>query len=271
LELGWKVHQAGHPLEFSPEVEGKRPDLKARIAERDVFLEVTVMGPSEAARRADETIMRLTQPFLVRGEVHIAGRIHKTLSTLHLEELEGKILEAIRKVVKENRCIEFIEPGVIHYFIAPWNKREEVLAWQERHGIQGVEGPPIEGSEIWRIQTRLREKCKQLPSGQPGMIVIFAGLPYLVLDSEDQQVGYAAVADKLEETVYENRDLMAGVLMSRYLGGSEEAGIFKVPGKPDHILIKTSYHGVLQTWYLIISNRFSRHQLTNHDLAIFLK
>lgn len=47
-------------------------------------------------------------------------------------------------------AIELIEPGVIHYVIGPWNKREEVLAWQERHGIQGIEGPPIEGNEIRR-------------------------------------------------------------------------------------------------------------------------
>ncbi len=265
LEVASCFKEAGFLIEFYPSVDPKEADLRITIDGKEFYVEVTVVGESEEARRASQTLDELTWPFLPERNVAIGGRIYKALSAPHIREVKHRIATAIEEARARQECQEVVEPGVVEFFIAPRDKTDELKSWQQQKGISGLQGPPIEVDEVRRIKRRLEEKNRQLPMDKPGLIVVYA---HALISQFFEHDFYESLVNQLEEAVYEHENLILGAIIA--YGSSSSAKVAKK--RDDYILgHRPLYTSITQEDVLIIKNRYAKFAIDQQIVSALLQ
>jgi hypothetical protein len=127
LKFGFKFSKAGFKLIVDPIVEiseekKKIPDLKLidKDTEEELFVEIAQLGPSEIEEQAHQTMEAIINTLWRHiPSINYCGRVHKTLSKKHLNEIIRKIEETIEKVKKDNSFHELSIEDIIEIGIAP--------------------------------------------------------------------------------------------------------------------------------------------------------
>jgi len=195
----------------------------------------------------------LTWPFFpAYGDIAMSGRIYKALSAPHIQELRDLIAAAIQEAKSRQESQEVVEPGVIEFFISPRDRTDELKAWQQRKGISGLQGPPIEVDEVRRIRNKLEQKNRQLPANKPGLIVVYA---HALLSQFFEQNFYESLVSQLQETVYEHENLILGAITAYGSASSPEVA----KKRDDYILGHRLLHTpLMREDVLVIRNRYSK-------------
>lgn len=267
LEIAVKMKKAGFDIDLYPTLDSKESDIKVCLDGEEYFLEITTLQASEEERAASKTFHFLTWPFLFDNRISIVGKIHKALSIPHILELQRKIRNGITKAIREDRCVELIEPKVMDYFICPKKKAKELYNWLRRKGLKATfEGPSWYDRivEPRRIHKRFQEKYKQLPKDRPGIVVIFSSILHLGRIASN----YETLVDMLEETIYAHSRLICGIIVSYY--GSVEPET-KLIQEPHYVFASKYYPKVLrQEETVIIKNRYSKFKINEKLLRAFI-
>lgn len=268
LEVAYEFKRCGYDVDvIAPDSHSKKPDLVARLGEREIYSEVTSLGDPIEREKLNKTLwqfMDLTH--LLLPDVHVAGIVHKWLSPAHTNELLKEIKNKMMRVKAERCCIEVNEPNVIDCFIAPIEKLKEFQEWIRRmNGIHGWMGLPVESNEVRRIGVRLEGKIQQLPLGSPGVLVIYhKGISSPDLD-HDNLIG------DIEETIYEHKNLSAVVVVLKYFWEPEK----KFSYVPKNVIVKDtvireSKDGVMaeRQRLILIENKYTNFPLNSNELNI---
>lgn len=270
VETAAKLITAGVTnIELSPKVtirgKPKAPDMRATLEGEDIYFEVAILGDSEDSVKAGQTFQELVWPF--DPEIIRFCQVHKILAKPRIEEFKAKVQSAISEVKETKEYCYVGEPGILDYLVIHPSKREECKALVERFGMKAeVIGPPIQRDEVRRLKRALQIKSQQLPPERPGMIIVFSSLIYF----ESPRMFYDTMVYELEDTVYDQNNLVAGVIISK----AGEFGESEVYDKPHYTMVRNSSDGLVQETTIVIKNRYSKFSklaITEKTLSAFTR
>lgn len=180
LETADRLRSAGMSVSFDvpARIDGgdKVPDL--HVVDQDTraafFCEVSVMYRSHDDWRAEEHSSRLFHLVLhAAPDLTFAGRLHRLISDARTDELARQIKEAIAISRDGGRLVEVVVPHVIDFAVAP-NGSDEIEAWCQARDLErgsfGAQMPQT--NQLRRLQMKIEKEEKQLPFGQPNVLVI---------------------------------------------------------------------------------------------------
>ncbi|KPK99609.1 MAG: hypothetical protein AMJ91_07225, partial [candidate division Zixibacteria bacterium SM23_73_3] len=131
LEIAFKFSRAGFRICIDPSVEvagrPKQPDLKLcdKETQEQLFSEVSVLDQSKADREALRTLQTIAEPtWRSRPSLCYCGRIHKILSTSHLNWLTARIQESVEKLEERGGFEEVVVEKVIELGLATKDSRD---------------------------------------------------------------------------------------------------------------------------------------------------
>jgi hypothetical protein len=267
LEIGFKFSKSNFKITIDPIIEiskgkEKNPDLKVidKDAGEEFFVEISQMGPSEIEEQAFQTLRAITDilwksiPF-----IHYCGRIYKTLSKKHLDEVVKKVEEILEKVKKDESFHELLIEDVIEVGIAPEKDKEVLEKWASDKGLQVGEfiGPSFDVNEILRTKRAIREEQKQLPQGYPNIVIIKNN--NLFLRTRDIRKAIS----ELEEEVYEHPHLLFVIISGEHLGEVQDTSFMK----DQHVYLEKSKIELIVEKYIILFNRFCKHKISPPIIA----
>jgi len=266
LEIAYKFSKAGFIISFDPivSVSGRtqKPDLK--LTDKDtgenLFAEVSILGESEIAREASQTMERITEPLWYSVPfVCYCGRIHKTLSEKHLEYIVNKVKGVAEKVKRENAFQELVEEDVIEMGIALENDKQFLEKWASERGLKVGEfsGPPFDVNEILRTKSRIEKEQQQLPQEHPNILVIKNYNLFFYVHDVRKAI------NELEEVVYEYPHLLSAVVGGRYMGRGENI----ITMKDQHVFIRKTVYSVITEQYIILLNRFCQSKISTSTVT----
>jgi len=262
LEIGFKFSKAGFRITIDPTIEiskvKKTPDLKLidKNTGEELFVEISQMGTSEIEEQALQTMRAITNilwqsiPF-----TYYCGRIHKTLSKRHLDEVVKKVEETFEKVKRDGSFHELLIEDVIEIGIAPEKDKEVLEKWASDKGLHVGEfiGPSFDVNETLRTKRALREEQKQLPQEYPNIVVIKNN--DLFFRTHDIR----KAIDELEEEVYEHPHLLFGIISEKHLGMTQDISFMK----DQHVYLEKGRTGLFVEKYIILLNRFCEHKISS--------
>jgi ribosomal protein L19 len=264
-EVGFKFSKSGFKITIDPEESsrgGKIPDLKLvdKDAGDELFVEISQMGSSKVEEQASQTLHAVVDvlwrsiPF-----VQYCGRIHKTLSKRHLNEVVKKVEETLEKVKKDNVFHELLIEDVIEVGMAPEKDKEILEKWALERGLHVGEfiGPPIDVNEILRTKRAIREEQKQLPQEYPNIVVIKN--TDLFFRTRDVR----KAINELEEEIYEHPHLLFAVISGEFIGLAKDELLMK----DYHVYLEKSRFELFAELYIILFNRFCEHEISPSVIA----
>lgn len=261
LDIAYKFSKAGFNISFDPVINvserKKIPDLKLidRNVKEELFVEVAGLGESKIARDASETMQRIIEPLLRYVPfMHLCGRIHKTLSKKHLEDIVYKIEKIIEKSKTEDIFQELSIEGVIELAIAPQNDKHILEKWATERGLKVGEfyGPPFNVDEIHRTRRKIESEQKQLPGDYPNILIISNNNLFFYLSDVEKAIR------ELEEAVYDYTHLLAVVVAGGYMGRCN--GIFKMVD--EHIYIEKTTIDLFVDRYILLLNKYCEKKIS---------
>lgn len=227
----------------------KQPDLRATVGGIDIYLEVATLAEPENSIKAGQLFNELVFPF--DPEIIRFCQLHKVLAKPRIEEFKAKIQSAISEVKQTKQYCYIGEPGVLDYLVIHPSKWEECDALAKRFGMkQEVTGPPVQRDDVRRLNRTLQIKSRQLPTDEPGLIIVFADLIYF----ESARDFYENLVYDVEDTIYDQGNLVAGVVISN-VGEFGESEAYE---KPQYTLVRKSSNGLVEETVIVIRNRYSR-------------
>jgi len=261
LEYAYKFSKIDFKVVIDPSVKisetEKTPDLK--IVDQDkgdeLFVEVSQLLESETEKRAFETLNKITNviwrqvPFFT-----YCGRIYKTLSKRHLEEVCRKIERLIEEVKQDRAFRELTISGVIEIGIAPVDDLTHLEEWASDKGLKiGLfEGPRFEIDEVRRIRTKIRKEQKQLPNNSPNILVILDRNFNMLTRNIDQAIS------ELEEEVYEYNHLLFVIIAGKHFGFGEDKSFMK----GQHAYIEKTRSDHIVEKFIVLLNRFCDYKVS---------
>jgi len=256
LGPSYKFAQIGFKIDFDPKISRqKNPDFKITNSEtgEELFVEVSIQRISRIQREADKTMKKIYfetfwqyAPFL-----HWSGRVHKTLSEKHAEEISKKIKQLIEKVKTENTFQELIIEDVIEVGLASESDKRMLEKWAAERGLKVGEfsGPPFNVDEILRTKRKIEREQKQLPPDHPNIVIIENNnLFFLTRD-------HRKAITEIEEEVYRYSHLLAVVIAGGYMGSGESI----ITMKDQHAFIqkpRADIINLLIDQFIILFNRY---------------
>jgi len=270
VDLVYKLTDAGYVVELYPQVGTKKADMKALLSDKEVFFEVTNLQPTLKSIKASETFDQLTFPYTFNHDIIIQCQIHKILSEPHINELRIKIEEAIAEVKETKDFVYIGEPNVIDYLILYRDKQDDLDSLVSKYGMKReVSGPPIPVDDVRRLESRIWEKINQLPKDEPSVIVIYGNITYFFSKAEEY---YSKIAYDIEEAVYSQGNLVAGIIIGGEAGMRDADIILQ---KPNFVFIRNTYCRLLSQSILIINNKYSlfpfKDKLAEELVSVFKK
>lgn len=240
-------------IELYPKVmirdKPKEPDLRVTVDGIDIYFEVATLEESGDVVKAGQTFQELVLPF--DPDIIRFCQVHKILAKPRIEEFKTKIQKAISEVKETKEYCYVGEPGVLDYLVIHPNKREECRALTKHFGMkQEVVGPPVQRDDVRRLKRVLQIKSQQLPPEKPAMIIVFGNLIYF----ESSKAFYDTFVYEVEDTVYDQDNLVAGVIISKV----GDFGKGEVHKKPHYIVARKSSNGLVHETVIIIKNRYSK-------------
>jgi len=226
----------------------KEPDLRITVDGIDIYFEVATLEEGKDSVKAGQSFNELVFPF--DPEIIRFCQLPKTLAKPRTDEFKGRIQSAIAEV-KETKGYRYIgEPGVLDYLVIHPSRREECSKLAKRFGMkQEVVGPPVQRDDVRRLNRTLQVKSNQLPPEKPGMIVVFGDLIYF----ESSEAFYDNLVYAIEDTIYDQNNLVAGVVVSK-VGDFGESEVYR---KAHYTLVLKSSNGLVQETVIVIRNRYS--------------
>ncbi len=256
LNAAYKFYKVGFRIAVDPppgtvEGHGKIPDLKMINGDtgEQLFVEVSILGESMTARDAFQTMQKLHEPIWHSVPfLPYCGRVHKTLSVRHLDDVVKRISEAVEKTRTEGCFQNVVIEGIIELGIAPDSDKEFLQKWAAERGLQvgQFSGPPFDVNEILRTKRRVENEQKQLPHNYPNIVVVRNNSLFLHVHDIRKAIS------ELEEEVYRYPHLLAVVIEGGYIGSGEDVTTMK----DQHVFIKKTRDDLLVEQYLILLNRF---------------
>jgi|GEM_PF-1167592 len=261
LQTAYRFSKAGFRIHFDPsvDVEGrpKLPDLKLtdKDTKEELFVEVSALQQSKVHQDAMRTLQGVAEliwrsrPFL-----WYCGRIHRALSTTHLNRVTAMIQESVKKLVERGGFEEVVVQNVLDLGLATKNSRKLLDKWAANRGFKPNElsGPPCDVNEVSRSRAKIRKKQAQLPRDFPTVLVIRN--QGLFFDSRNVERAVSG----LEEEVYEYPHLLAVVVAGGYFGTAEKA----TTAKEQHMFIRNPRPYLYVEQHLVLFNRFCRLKIS---------
>lgn len=261
LEVAFKFSKAGFRIHVDPsvEVEGrlKQPDVKLADKEtkEQLFVEVSALQQSKGDRDALRTLQGIAESTWRSGSsLWHCGRIHKALSTAHLNSLITKIREAVKKLEEKGGFDQIVVEKVIELGLATRDSREVLDKWAAERGfeVNTISGPPPEVNQLARTRGKIRKEQQQLPRDFPALLVIRN--EGLFLHSGNLKRAISG----LEEEVYEYPHLLAVVVTGGYGGTAEKA----TTTNGQHMFITNPRPYLYVEQHLVLFNRFCKLKIS---------
>ncbi len=255
LEIAYALCRAGFAIYIDPPVDTsgrtKIPDLRARDPDNDeeFFVEVSIQRQSEVEKEAWHTFQRIRNvlwssvPF-----IHYCGRVHKTLSERHLDQVLKKVKKALDAYKTHETFQEVIIEGILELGIASESDKEILQKWAVERGFKVGEffGPSFDVDEVLRTKRKIRNEQRQLPANYPNIVVVRNSK--LFMHAKEVK----AIIGELEEEVYRHPHLLAAVVWGGYMGKAENTAVMK----DQHAFITKSRANLLVDQYIILLNKF---------------
>jgi len=249
--------QAGFSVEIDPLTGSSIPDLKIIDSEtnEEIFVEVSMLFESKAKAEASSTFLQIlnsllgTSPFL-----HWSGRIHKTLSTSHCQEVVEKIRAMLQKVQKRGKIGEVNIRGIIELAVAPDSDKSMLQKWADERQLKigSFEGPPYDANEVVRVRRKIEREQKQLPVTGSNIVIIQNN------DIFDYLNDIRKLISALEEEVYKYEHLLIVVVSGSHIGNGR---IFNTM-KDQHIYVEKLQFDVIVYKHILLLNRFCKFRIS---------
>jgi len=230
LEPSYKFAKAGFELHFDPEIsiESKRkiPDLKITNSENeeDLFVEVSIQKESMVQKEAGKTLQEISKPLLSSIPfMYHSGKVYKTLSEKHLEDIVEKVQQLVKRVREENAFNELVEEGVVKIGLAPKSDIGMLEKWAKDRGLKVGEffGPSYNVDGILRMKGKIKEEQKQLPHNHANVIIIKDNTLFFHMYDPRKAI------NELEEEVYKYPHLLIVIISGGYMGTGEPSTIME--------------------------------------------
>lgn len=263
VSVAGKLGAAGYAdIDLSPQVmirsKARAPDIRARFNGQPIFFEITSLHDSADAARASHTFHELTWP--LDPEMICLCQVHKTLAQPRIDELKARIQEALAEAKQTRQYKHIGEPGVVDFLAVHPAIQDKRKALARKFKMKAeLSGPPIPRDDVKQVKRAIREKSRQLPPDEPGIVVIFANLMFF--GSPDPS--YQNVVQELEDEVYDIPNLVASAVI-------DESGIFaesSIFEKPHYVLRRNAVEGMVRETILVIKNRYSK-LISNAAIAV---
>ena len=203
VRVAHKFLKSGFDVEYDPvvkvigkrgQVRTKKPDL--RICDRDnkqeIIVEVSRMKASDNHKLSDRTFHTIWRVLMDEGMCgdpealknvtkprHILpyALIHRGMEDKELKSIVDEIRRKIEHVRTSGEFCEFGDPDTIEIGIASYDNHHLAKEWAARRGLSEndtVVAPWITSNEIARAKSKLTTELKQIPSDQPGIVMLEA-------------------------------------------------------------------------------------------------
>jgi hypothetical protein len=270
LDLASRMVLNGYSLELEPDIERRKADLKLNTAKGPLYMEVkSLQSPNDEIESKEYQAWgyRLTGDFAPG----LHGQIHKSLSDKHREQI-GEMILAAAKVAKDTGVPQEVnEDRVITAIIEtdPSPTSEHLLKWLSQRNLNfGFHGPNFDAAErVHRIRRVINDAKEQLPKDHPGIIVVY---PHRLIQLY-QEGPLGIIADPFEEDLYSQDNIIAGVLIDKYLLTQPNMRD-EIVTESNYVLLKQIFYGGLYENSLVIKNKFSDFQsLLMRPEVLFLR
>jgi hypothetical protein len=258
LDIAKRFVDSGFLVEFLKEDRiNKVPDLKIvnPFTGEEIFVELTEMGQSIQSKDSSETFREISMKLLsimAREEgprlIH-KGIIHKPHLSKPSREKILKDIDEIAEKAGKTGFEEMIEEGVIELAIAREDNSRSLEEWAQKRKMDrqsSLSMPLFFPDETYRLSTKIREKFLQLKKGNTNILIIRANTFFFRAHNIDDAIS------RVEEFVFENKDLLLCVIIGGYMGGEEQD---KIRSKGNHLYLVRS-DGLITREVMILSNKF---------------
>jgi hypothetical protein len=253
LEVAYRFLKAGFKIVIDPSTSPNRkvPDLEIMIEEKKehLFVEVSVQRENMAQIKATRTMDGIMEPLWQSLPfLNFCGKIHKSLSEKHLAEVLSEIKKTIGRMRAENAFQELIIEDTVELGFAPIKDKDLLEKWAKSRGlgIGELNGPSVDVDELQRTRMKIQKEQKQLPLGNPNILVVRNENLYFSLKD------VKAAINELEECVYEFSHILFVIVTGSYTGPRESETIMK----DQHLFIKRSRDDWNVQEHIILLNRY---------------
>ncbi|MGE0115885.1 MAG: hypothetical protein AB7T07_13510 [Steroidobacteraceae bacterium] len=240
-------------IDIPVQVDGKIkvPDLRIKnvVCDDKLFVEVSVLGLSDDQRQESEHYRQLSDLlFMNVPQVISSGRLLRTLSESHFEEVKRRITDTIEVVKKHRKLQELHMPDVVTLAIAPADQATALNLWCERHSIDpgSFSGPTGQVDHVKRLKIKTRKEAEQLPDGFPNIIYVWYN------DLAGRISNPASILPQLEEMVFALPSVCLVVVAARVAGLGQST--MQMSGM--NRFGRTVYGDFIAEDYIVIPNRF---------------
>ncbi len=261
----YKLKKSGFNIELYPKVGKRKADVKASLNNEEFYFEISRLQPSQKEIAASKTFDMLSFPYVISEQnVIMQYKIYKILSRPRINEFRKKIEDAILKVKENKEFIYIGEPGVIDCLIIHESNRGRLDNLLNQFGMKrGVFGPPISVDYVRRLDAKFWDEVEQLPKDKPSVIVIYGNLTYFSGNAKDF---YNELAFEIEETIYEQSNLILGIIIGKENGTRDD---HRSSETLNYIFNKTYQNDLLSQSTLIIKNRYSLFSVNQKIIDAF--
>jgi len=266
LEVAHKLFKTGFKVCFDPKIKvgsnSKVPDIKVINKETDeiIYIEVSAQKQSKNQREASITAQKIVNtlwhgPFFL----YYCGRIYKTLSKRHLDEVTNEIKSVLEKVYAEKNFYEYLKEDVIELGLATEEDKQILEKWavERKLKIGEIRGPPFDTNELIRVKRAIDKEQRQLPTDIPNIVVI--NNSNLFFHIKDMRKAIS----ELEEEVYQHPHLLITIISGSYVGFAEETS-FK---KDQHAFIRKTKFDILCEQHIVLLNKFCNYKISPNTLT----
>ena len=199
LEIAAHCVRMGYLIELYPKIRGKTPDLKLRLNDEDVLVEVKELHPSNAEQRCFEAsaiLLPQVQPLLERG-VSVKIILSKPPNELQMRLLQKKISELL--VRPEDGLVQI---GSLKVWVRVEQKGDG--------SFHLVPSPEMAKSELIRLARSVKHEAEQIPTSHSRLIILDAAT---VREYPDQEI---AKAVERTHSKYRLRHIVGTMIVRSY-------------------------------------------------------
>jgi hypothetical protein len=196
LQVADRMHTVGMEVAFDPSIviEGSKkvPDLLLRdhTTGASFYAEASIMFSADRRVEASDVFDRLIDLFHSFHDDPVAygGLVLRPIAPDEVEGFIGRVRWEVLEVRRDRSFREVRLDDALLLGMAPQALKEDVDRWSKVHGLEpgsfGAMLPAVD--DFLRLHGKIAEEARQLPSGQPNVVVIWA--QNLLLVSRDPRV-----------------------------------------------------------------------------------
>lgn len=245
LQVLGDLARSGFEVRIVPEGTKRSHDLTVTVEDTPVHIEVTNIGMSLAESRSRQEIDWRNWNIQDFKGASVTLGIHKPLSRPHRQEVKEKILELIERAREGDTGFResFTEEGVFSVTVEKGGK--------PKSGTMNISGPDIDRNELGRLYYTIKEKASQLPTNEPGILIVFDSR---LLTARFKSSDYSGVVENIEEAVFDFPHLV-GLLLIIEFQDPTAADLFAAEGH--WFAWRQKSHGWAVSDRIFIQNKYS--------------